>query len=60
MGVVLCAHSVCGEPRIQHNTSGEVDVPKFFRVGAGVFNTFAAGLIQAVRKKQLFRTWLCG
>jgi len=24
------------------------------------FNTFAAGLIQAVRKKQLFRTWLCG
>ena len=25
-----------------------------------VLNTFAAGLIQAVRKKQLFRTWLCG
>jgi len=24
MGVILCAHSVCGEPRIQHNTSGEV------------------------------------
>jgi len=24
------------------------------------FNTLRAGLIQAVRKKQLFRTWLCG
>jgi len=23
-------------------------------------NTLRAGLIQAVRKKQLFRTWLCG
>jgi len=23
-------------------------------------NTLAAGLIQAVRKKQLIRTWLCG
>jgi len=25
-----------------------------------VINTLRAGLIQAVRKKQLFRTWLCG
>jgi len=25
-----------------------------------VFNTLRAGLIQAVRKKQLIRTWLCG
>jgi len=26
----------------------------------GKINTLRAGLIQAVRKKQLFRTWLCG
>jgi len=25
-----------------------------------VINTLRAGLIQAVRKKQVFRTWLCG
>ena len=27
---------------------------------AWLFNTLAAGLIQAVRKKQLIRMWLCG
>ena len=27
---------------------------------AGYLNTLRAGLIQAVRKKQLIRTWLCG
>ena len=34
------------------------DVLRFY--STVVINTFAAGLIQAVRKKQLFRTWLCG
>jgi len=32
----------------------------FFGFRKPLLNTFAAGLIQAVRKKQLFRTWLCG
>jgi len=31
-----------------------------FTVGVVLLNTLAAGLIQAVRKKQLIRTCLCG
>jgi len=35
-------------------------MPAFLQTILFTFNTLAAGLNQAVRKKQLIRTWLCG
>ena len=46
--------------QFHHNHTGSPHTVTFPMTIQQQSHTFAAGLIQAVRKKQLFRTWLCG